>query len=316
MTGVVIFLIGIGIIAAIVSSAKKRKKLLKENIPGNLGVIEHVPLQPLLEKLDKSLDVEYIHQVKRRFLKDHPNRSEDEFEWLLFELKRYFVMANILKKAPMFSEDVDEIWHEMILFTKEYQGFSEKFLGKMLHHIPNTSPEPAPQERAFFDWVFSQMFEITQFSWKTWGSFFKHPMAGTVLKDFRNHTEDELIEKYFQANEDNRELLEYLAGRMKQQLVVSEKIYQANPKGSFSKQRTYGDMTALSLMMVFFSYYYFGQYWDYAKVYAFAEITKYTSGCSNASFCGSSSSDDSGDNGGGGDSSCSSCSSCGGGCSS
>ncbi len=37
----------------------------------------------------------------------------------------------------MLSEDVDEIWHDMILFTKEYQRFSEKFLGKMLHHIPN-----------------------------------------------------------------------------------------------------------------------------------------------------------------------------------
>ncbi len=67
----------------------------------------------------------------------------------------------------MFSEEVDEVWHDMLLFTQKYQRFSEKFLGRMLHHTPNAKHDPAPQERAFFDWIFSQMFEITQFSWKS-----------------------------------------------------------------------------------------------------------------------------------------------------
>jgi hypothetical protein len=39
----------------------------------------------------------------------------------------------------MFSEEVDEIWHDMLLFTQKYQVFSEQFLGTMLHHTPNTN---------------------------------------------------------------------------------------------------------------------------------------------------------------------------------
>ncbi|MGM7722976.1 hypothetical protein [Metabacillus sp. Hm71] len=313
-----------GITVGIIASIKKgQPKLIKENIPENLGLLNHVPIQPLLNQLNMALDDEYIQQVKQRFLKEHPQRSEDEFEWLLFELKRYFLVANILKKAPMFSEDVDEIWHEMILFTKEYQSFSEQFLGEMLHHIPNTNPDPAPQDRAFFDWVFSQLFQITEFSWKTWGSFFNHPLSNEILKEFKENSKEALLEKYFRQSEVNKGLAEYLVDRMKKQINEAEKIYQVDKKGSFTKQQTYGDMTSLSLVMVFFSFYYFNDYWECAKVYAFTQVAKYTSGCSNAVFCGTASSDRSGDNhgdgsgDGGGNSGCgSSCSSCGGGCSS
>ncbi|WP_066306975.1 hypothetical protein [Bacillus sp. FJAT-29814] len=318
MTAAIILIVA-GIIIGVILIAKNRPKLKKENIPANLGVLSNVPLKPLIDQLNSALSDDYIRMVKMRYLEDYPKRSEDEFEWLLFELKRYFIMANLLKKAPMFSDSVDEIWHEMILFTRNYERFSEKFLGKMLHHTPNTTPEPAPQERAFFDWVFSQLFEVTQFSWNTWGDFFKYPLASEVLKDFKEKSDEELIKTYFRQTDGNRELLEYLICRMKEQLGVSEKMYRANPRGSFLKQRRYGDMTALSFMMVFFSYYYFDEYWQYAKVYAFAEAAKYTSGCSSAVFCGSASSDDSNSGGGGGDhggSSCSSCSSCGNGCSS
>ncbi|WP_052737946.1 hypothetical protein [Bacillus sp. SA1-12] len=180
----------VGIITTIV---KTQPSLVKENIPEHLGVLNHVPMQPLLSQLNVALDDEYIQQVKLRFLKENPQRSEDEFEWLLFELKRYFLVANILKKAPMFSEDIDEISHEMILFTKYYQSFSEGFLGEMLHHIPNTDSKPAPQDRAFFDWIFSQLFQITEFSWKTWGSFFNHPLSGETLKEFKESSIEEFV---------------------------------------------------------------------------------------------------------------------------
>ncbi|MFC0561484.1 hypothetical protein [Halalkalibacter alkalisediminis] len=318
----VLLLVGltVGIMA---TNGKDRPKLRKENIPEDLGALNLVPIQPMLHLLNAALDYEYIQQVKQRFLQENPNRSEVEFEWLLFELKRYFLVSNLLKKAPMFSKDVDEIWHEMILFTKEYQDFSEGFLGEMLHHIPNTNPKPAPHDRALFDWVFSQLFKITEFSWKAWGSFFKHPLSSEILKEFKESSQDELIKKYFRQNEDNKELAEYLVNRMKQQLNEAEKIYRIDKKGSFTKQRTYGDMTFLSLVMVFFSYYYFDEYWEYAKVYAFTQAANNTSGCSTAVFCGTASTDrsgnghgdgpadSSGDSGGG-----SSSSSCSGGCSS
>jgi hypothetical protein len=305
----------------VVLAVKDRPKLAKENIPEHLGVLTHVPVTPLLEKLDSALNTDYIDQVKYRFLQENPKRTDDEFEWRLFELKRYFLLANMLKETPMFSEEVDEVWHTMLLFTQKYQTFSERFIGKMLHHNPNTSPAPAPQERAFFDWVFSQLFTITEFSWKSWGSFFKYPVDKTVLKEFKEKSNEWLMNRYFTVNDDNKSTIEYLIKQLKQQVSDAEKMYQVDEKGQFTKQRTYGEMTNLSLAMVFFSCFYLDDYWKYARVYMYAQAANYTSGCSTAIFCGTAS-DGSGHGNGGhggghdGGSSCSSCSSCGSGCSS
>ncbi|MEH7378133.1 hypothetical protein [Neobacillus drentensis] len=305
----------------VVLAARNRPKLAKENIPEHLGVLTPVPVTPLLEKLDSALNSDYVEQVKQRFLQDNPKRTEDEFEWRLFELKRYLLLAAMLKETPMFSEGVDEIWHTMLLFTQKYQTFSERFVGKMLHHTPNTSPTPAPQERAFFDWVFSQLFTITEFSWKSWGSFFKYPIDKRVLQEFKEESKEWLINRYFKVNEDNRNTVEYLVRKMKQQVSDAEVMYQVDEKGQFAKQRRYGEMTNLSLVMVFFSYFYFDDYWKYASAYTYANAANYTSGCSTAIFCGTASDGSShgdGGHGGGhdGGSSCSSCSSCGSGCSS
>jgi hypothetical protein len=326
ITGIIaagVLLGGITVGAVYFSKKNDLAKLSKENIPPRLGVLPDVPVNSVINRLDASLDNEFVSQVKQRFLQENPKVTEDEFEWRLFELKRYFLLTNILKQAPMFSEEVDEIWHQMILFTKKYQVFSEQFLGKMIHHTPNTNPKPEPQERAFFDWVFSQLFTVTEYSWKTWGSFFRYPLDTAILKDFNINSKEWLMEKYFKVTEENKEIVEYLVNQMKQQLHEAEKM---DKKGSFKKQETFGEMTQLSLVMVFCSYYYSDDYWTHAKVYAAANASKYTSGCSTAVFCGYASNDN-GDNGGHGDgnhggshcSSCSSgggssCSSCGGGC--
>lgn len=299
---------------------KKQPKLLIENIPDQLGLLENVPKNILIEKLNSSLEDEYKNHVKKRFLKENSNCTEADFEWRLFELKRYFLLAKILKKVPMFSEEVDEVWHSMILFTKDYEQFSNRFYGNMLHHYPNTSQEPAPQDRAFFDWVFSQLFSITEFSWKSWGDFFKEPLDKKTLAEFRTMSIEDLIHKYFKNNEENAAIITYLIEQMKQQLGEAESRYQKDPKGDFSKQRKFGDMTGLSLIMVFYSTFYFDEYWEHAKEFTYATVSSNTSGCSSAVFCGVGS-DDSGHHSGGGhdgggDSGGSSCSSCGGGCSS
>ncbi|PLS03088.1 hypothetical protein [Neobacillus cucumis] len=320
IAGIMLAGLAAGVITLVV---KNQPKLSKENIPSRLGILDHVPFEPVLNKLNASLDEDYIQQVKGRFLQENPKLTEHDFEWWLFELKRYFLLSNILKITPMFSKEVDEVWHTMILFTQKYQIFSERFLGQMLHHTPNIHPEPAPQERAFFDWAFSQLFQVTKFSWKTWGSFFKYPVDTKLLKEFNESSIEALKEKYFKVNEDNKELIEYLVSKMKKQLSEAEVMYQVDKKGRFTRISTYGEMTSLSLVMVFFSYYYFDEYWNYAKLYAFANPGHYTSGCTTAVFCGSSSTDHHHGDGGSSHSSCSSsscsssnCSSCGSGCSS
>lgn len=294
--------------------------LLKENIPESLGLLDDVPASKVLERLDKALPFEYTNQVKSRFLSDHPNVSDDELEWRLFELKRYFLLNSIMKSTPMFSTKVDEIWHEMLMFTRQYEAFSEKYLGKMLHHTPNMEPEPAPQERAFFDWVFAQFFEITEYTWKTWGSFFQYPLDQTVLRNVKFLSDDELKQRYFNVNRESEELVDYLIRQLRKQVLESEVMYNKGKKGVFSRPSNYGDLSSLTMVMVFYSYYYFDEYWIYAKDYVFASQAQSTAGCS-AVFCGSGftnhdSNDGKGCSGNDSASCSSSCSTCGGGCSS
>jgi hypothetical protein len=302
-------------------NGKQNKALLKENIPENLGLLNEVPAQKLIKKLEQALSYEYMNQVKIRFLSEHPEVSEDEFEWRMFELKRYYLLNAIMKNTPMFSVKVDEIWHEMLMFTKQYEAFSNKYLGKMLHHTPNLEPEPAPQERAFFDWVFAQMFEVTEYTWKAWGSFFEYPLDQTILKNVYALSEAELKHRYFKVNEDNEEVVNYLIRQLKKQLLESDEMYTKHKKGKFTRPARYGDLSPLTMVMVFYSYYYFDEYWLYAKEYAYASQVQGTSGCS-AVFCGTGDSGTGSHDGKGcsghscsGSCSSSSCSSCGGGCS-
>lgn len=284
---------------------KKKKQLIKENIPSRLGYLQHkTPYLTLLEKLDEALSAEYIEKVKRRFLEERPKVTEDEFEWRFFELKRYFILCSLLKETPMYSREVDEVWHEMILFTKEYESFSNSFFGYMLHHIPNTSQENNPNKRALFDWLFSQLFEIKEYTWNAWGSFFASPFDRMFLNECKQNP-TLFKQKYFNITPVNEPIVEQIIKTLTLQLQEAEKMYSQNPKGEFNRVKTFGDLSSLSYVMVFYSYYYFEDYWEMAKKYIFVKTAHHTSGCS-AVFCGSGYSADK-DSDSSGDSSCSSC---------
>lgn len=54
------------------------------------------------------------------------------------ELKKYVSLNRIYNKPlAMTSKIVDEVWHQLILFTREYHEFSERFIGHYFHHAPN-----------------------------------------------------------------------------------------------------------------------------------------------------------------------------------
>lgn len=122
-------IIGIFIMFIVVNINKTKKKrslkLVQEAVPTKLACRIPEGL-PIISRLEDSLNSEYMEKVKKRVLANHPSWTETDFNWRLFELKRYFLLAGILKSVPMFSDEVDEIWHEMIMFTKEYENFSKK----------------------------------------------------------------------------------------------------------------------------------------------------------------------------------------------
>ena len=38
---------------------------------------------------------------------------------------------------PRSMREIDEMWHEFILFTKDYSDFCAKYFGEYMHHLPN-----------------------------------------------------------------------------------------------------------------------------------------------------------------------------------
>jgi hypothetical protein len=110
------------------------------------------------------------------------------------------LLTTIYENVPMYSREVDEIWHEMLMFTREYEAFSQKFIGRTLHHAPNVgSGQFDREQRAWFDMIYVLLFRHTAYSDETLGRFFRHPLAREVTDDFQRMTVEQLTEKYFQS---------------------------------------------------------------------------------------------------------------------
>lgn len=76
------------------------------------------------------------------------------------EFKKYVdVVKTFNRPTAMISEAVDEVWHDLILFTREYAAFCEEHVGKFLHHSPNTEGNPVDKSSVgnFFD-GYSQLY--------------------------------------------------------------------------------------------------------------------------------------------------------------
>jgi hypothetical protein len=315
-----VFFIIIGIfflLGSTLFSKGKKKSLRNDPIPEQLGV-QVVEGIPIVKKLDQSLPNFYIDNVKNRVLQNHPKWKDHEFDWGMFELKRYFLMNSLLKTVPMFSPHVDEIWHEMLMFTREYEKFSKDFYKDTLHHTPNMDSTPIPGERAFFDWVYISLFEVTTNSRAIWGRLLQNPIEREILDDFRILPEEELLFKYFRKSEDWLDVKRYLIRKMKQEIHEADQQYTGSKE--FSSHLSTSNTHLYSLAAgaaVYYSIYDEDDFQEHMSEVAPEEYQKgahYSGGSSCSGFACSS--NDSGDSSGGGDSGGSSCSSCGGGCSS
>ncbi|MFF2092543.1 hypothetical protein [Paenibacillus sp. NPDC058174] len=195
-----------------------------EQPPAALGVPAGHPARSAAERLESGLGIDFEGRIKDRVLKNSPNMGDDEWNWTWFELKRYFLMCAIMKGVPMYSGKVDAVWHEMLMFTREYEGFCSKLCGVMIHHAPH-GPNDAPEqgERAWFDWVYGELFTQAPASGRLWGSFYRAKLPESRLKTLAELEAGELREKWFNANvfssfQDLSETADYLIHRAKSQL--------------------------------------------------------------------------------------------------
>jgi hypothetical protein len=204
----------------------------------------------------------------------------------------------------MLSKKVDSLWHEMIMYTKEYEKFSLDFCGEPIHHAPNETVTPDPDGRAWFDLLYSKLFVFTDFTRVAWGDFFKNPL--NLLQEIRTLSNDELKRKYFRDSAVD-DIVYKLLTEIKNDLdrfTVENDPY----KGMKLSRYSVDAMPVLAGAMLYYSYFHPTDFDAYmGKVHPFMHHVNQTSSCGSA--CGGNTHDSS-------DSSCgSSCgSSCSGGC--
>lgn len=80
----------------------------------------------------------FPEKVSRQLLAKHPHLKEEELGLVFQGLRDYFYICNRAgrKMVSMPSQVVDDAWHEFILFTRKYDFFCKKALGRFLHHTP------------------------------------------------------------------------------------------------------------------------------------------------------------------------------------
>jgi hypothetical protein len=231
-------------------------------------------------------------------------------------------MNLILKRTPMFSEEVDDIWHEMLMFTREYQNFGEAFMGSQIHHAPERDPKQMPGERAWFDWVYAHLFMFTPYSQTIWNGFFRYPLDSYRLNVLMQGNEQEIAGLWFDTETANR----YPEVKETNQILINQAIDEARhaagssnfEQTNWSRNNGAMDLTYLAGAMMFFSMadnsHYQSNMNDLLPVDDSSQ--RRDSGGSGCSFsgCGSSGSSDSGGGDSGGGSSCSSSSGSGSGC--
>ena len=74
----------------------------------------------------------------KRVQAQHDYLSDTDMRKVVEATRDYFYICNQAKgkMVAMPSEIVDVLWHEFILFTREYQLFCQKGIGRFLHHTP------------------------------------------------------------------------------------------------------------------------------------------------------------------------------------
>lgn len=77
----------------------------------------------------------------RKVKEKYPHLNDDQIDAVFEGLRDYFSFCNRAKRrmVAMPSQVVDLAWHEFILFTRAYEAFTRKALGRFLHHTPTVA---------------------------------------------------------------------------------------------------------------------------------------------------------------------------------
>ena len=110
----------------------------RTRVTKELSLLKNYKTPWLIEKLKKNEEFNSLEEIEQAY---------EEF------LKFVLLQKKSEKPIAMMSKRVDEVWHQFILFTKEYKDFCEVNLGFFLHHSPGIESNPVSKESEirFFD---------------------------------------------------------------------------------------------------------------------------------------------------------------------
>jgi hypothetical protein len=68
----------------------------------------------------------------------HPHLTVKDCQLVAHGLRQFFLahLRSGRRYVSMPSQVVDDLWHELILYTKNYQSICQKAFGRFLHHTP------------------------------------------------------------------------------------------------------------------------------------------------------------------------------------
>ncbi|WPP43384.1 hypothetical protein SK066_10795 [Paenibacillus hunanensis] len=278
MMKTVIIIIALIIIAIMIfrkSNTPERQMVrrLQENIklfnkvgpPGSLVPAGH-PAEALANKLEASIPEHYAVQLWQRIQSEHPDMTYREFEWRWHEMKRYMLICALFREVPMFSSRVDDVWHEMLMFTREYEQLCNRFYGYMLHHSPHGGTVSQPQQRALFDWVYGELFPLERANTNLWGTFFRQPLPSSIMNELLAFSEYQpqhslFNSSMFERSPEAREVILHLYRRFtvqSQAALRGERPEQQSSSNYAASSDTYNSsvfgLSAAGAACVYYSY--------------------------------------------------------------
>jgi len=124
----------------------------------------------LFRQFNRAWSMKIEESVNLRIQKRQRTLTDVELRERWYELKKFLLLAGISKGLPMFSKEVDDIWHFLLEEEELYNQFCFDFIGEQIEHHPHETPKFLPVERAWFDLLYLSFFNVTSHS-HLWGKF-------------------------------------------------------------------------------------------------------------------------------------------------
>lgn len=83
-------------------------------------------------------DYTFHPAIEIKLKRKHPQLTDAQIDFVIEALRDYFYICNQAKgyMVSMPSQAVDDLWHEFILFSHDYETFCHKAFNRFLYHTP------------------------------------------------------------------------------------------------------------------------------------------------------------------------------------